>query len=94
MHSHALAWKSSGAFFGVPDVVKLPETTLWPQNRAEALYGGAAKGCYVQSDRAADTKKVARGRPFLALPFATIRYLYSSAVMCTRLLVLASVILY
>ena len=54
-----------------------------PQDRAEGVCGGAAKRCYGKFDCVAgsDTKKTARGRPLPILLYATIRYLFSSAVM-------------
>jgi hypothetical protein len=46
VHSHAVAQKSSGAFFR--DMVrKGAGNGLRPQKRAEGACGGAGKGCYV-----------------------------------------------
>lgn len=75
----------------------LGKTSLFAVPASEsrsARFSGARNGCYGKSRRAADTKKAARGRPFLALPFATIRYWYSSAVMYMRLWLFTPVILY
>ena len=46
LHNHAEAPKPSGAFFGVLNREKVPETARPRQKRAEGLSGGAAKKCY------------------------------------------------
>jgi len=61
VHSHAHAPKSSGAFFSVWDRERVPETARMPQDRAEGLYGGAAKRCYGKSGHRAFENKPPRG---------------------------------
>lgn len=49
-----------GRFSGV-GAVKVPETAVRPQKRAEGLSGSAPNGCYGKSDSLAGTKKALRG---------------------------------
>lgn len=49
LHNHAEAPKPSGAFFGVLNREKVPETARQRQKRAEGACGGAGKRCYVKS---------------------------------------------